>query len=149
MDGLQIIILNEVRKRHIIWYHIYIWYHIILYYIIWYHIICLFLIYIYIRLYIYIYIYIYIYVESSKNYTNELIDKTETSPQLSKIKLMVKEGKCEGKWLVRRRVNKYILLYIKQIINKELLYSPGKSTQYPVITYMGKECEADWVYAYV
>ena len=33
----------------------------------------------------------------------------------------------------------YTLLYIKQITNKDLLYSTGKSTQYSVMAYMGKE----------
>ena len=33
----------------------------------------------------------------------------------------------------------YTLLYIKQITNKDLLYSTGNSTQYSVMTYMGKE----------
>ena len=32
--------------------------------------------------------------------------------------------------------NIYTLLYIKQKINKDLLYSTGNSTQYSVITYM-------------
>ena len=31
------------------------------------------------------------------------------------------------------------LLYIKQIINKDLLYSTGNSTQYSIITNVGKE----------
>ena len=38
-------------------------------------------------------------------------------------------------------INIYTLLYIKQIINKDLLYSTGNSIQYSVITYMGKESE--------
>ena len=33
----------------------------------------------------------------------------------------------------------YTLLYIKQITNKNLLYSTGNSTQYSVMAYMGKE----------
>ena len=33
----------------------------------------------------------------------------------------------------------YTLLYIKQITNKNLLYSTGSSTQYSVMAYMGKE----------
>ena len=33
----------------------------------------------------------------------------------------------------------YTLLYIKQINNKNLLYSTGNSTQYSVMAYMGKE----------
>ena len=32
----------------------------------------------------------------------------------------------------------YTLLYIKWISNKDLLYSPGNSTQYSVMAYMGK-----------
>ena len=38
-------------------------------------------------------------------------------------------------------VNRYTLLYIKQISNKDLLYSTGNYTQYFVITYKGKESE--------
>ena len=33
----------------------------------------------------------------------------------------------------------YTLLYIKEITNKDLLYSTGNSTQYSVMAYMGKE----------
>ena len=33
----------------------------------------------------------------------------------------------------------YTLLYIKQITNKNLLYSTGNPTQYSVMGYMGKE----------
>ena len=36
-------------------------------------------------------------------------------------------------------MNKHMLLYIRQVTNKDLLYSIGNSTQYSVITYMGKE----------
>ena len=35
----------------------------------------------------------------------------------------------------------YILLYLKQITNKDLLYSTGNYTHYPVINYNGKEYE--------
>ena len=35
----------------------------------------------------------------------------------------------------------YTLIYIKWITNKNLLYSKGNSTQYSVVTYMGKESE--------
>ena len=38
-------------------------------------------------------------------------------------------------------INIYTLLYIKQITNKDLLYSTGNYTQYFVITYKGKESE--------
>ena len=46
-------------------------------------------------------------------------------------------------------INIYTLLYIKQIINKDLLDSTGNSIQYSVITSVGKESEKEWIYAYV
>ena len=48
--------------------------------------------------------------------------------------LMLPEGKGEGG--LNRRVGR--TLYIKQITNKDLLYSTGDSTQYSVMIYMGK-----------
>ena len=46
-------------------------------------------------------------------------------------------------------INIYTLLDIKQITNKGLLYSTGKSTQYSVTTYMGKESEKNgYMYMY-
>ena len=33
----------------------------------------------------------------------------------------------------------YTLLYIKQVTNKDLLYSTGYSTQYSIMSYMGKD----------
>ena len=41
------------------------------------------------------------------------------------------------------------LLYVKQINNKDLLYSTGNSPQYYVITYMGKDSEKEWTYIYM
>ena len=46
-------------------------------------------------------------------------------------------------------INIYTLLYTKQITNKDLLYSIGNSTQYPVVTYKGKESEEGRIYVYV
>ena len=43
----------------------------------------------------------------------------------------------------------YTLLYIKQVTNKDLLYSTGKSAQYSVMTYMGKESKKEWISVYV
>ena len=40
-------------------------------------------------------------------------------------------------------VSRCKLLYIEWIINKDLLYSTGNSTQYSVITYMRKESEEE------
>ena len=41
------------------------------------------------------------------------------------------------------RIDIYTLLYIKQITNKNLLYSTGNSTQYSLMTYMGIESKKD------
>ena len=42
----------------------------------------------------------------------------------------------------------YTLLCIKQITNKDLLYSTGNSTQCLVIIYKGKESEKEYIYVY-
>ena len=46
-------------------------------------------------------------------------------------------------------VNRYILLYMKQINNKNLVYSTGYYIQYLVITYNGKESEKVYTYMYI
>ena len=43
-------------------------------------------------------------------------------------------------------INRYVLLYINQINNKDLLYNTGNSIQYVVITFNGKEYEKEYVY---
>ena len=46
-------------------------------------------------------------------------------------------------------INRYTLLYIKQVNNKDLLYSTGNYIQYLGIPYNGKELEKEWIYIYV
>ena len=46
-------------------------------------------------------------------------------------------------------INRCTLLYIKQINNKDLLYSTGNYIQYLVITYNGKESEKEYIYIYI
>ena len=41
------------------------------------------------------------------------------------------------------------LLYIKQVTNKDLLYSTGNSIQYAVMTYMGMESKKEGILVYV
>ena len=43
-------------------------------------------------------------------------------------------------------ININTLLNIKEITNKELLYSTGNSTQYSAMTYTGKESKKEWIY---
>lgn len=42
-------------------------------------------------------------------------------------------------------MNTKTLPYIKEVTNKDLMYSPGKSTQDSVITYEGEK----WIYVFV
>ena len=44
-----------------------------------------------------------------------------------------------------RGIDIYMLLYIKEITNKDLLYSTGNSTQYSVMNYMEKESKKEWI----
>ena len=82
-----------------------------------------------------------------KNDVTELIYKTEIESQASETKFWLPRGK--GGINSDSRIYLYTLLYIKQIINKDLLYSTGNGIQYSVLTYMGKESEKERIYAYV
>ena len=60
-----------------------------------------------------------------KSDTNELIYKTETNSQTQKTKIWLPKGKrVKGGINQEFGINRYIPLYIKQINNKVLLYSP-------------------------
>ena len=67
--------------------------------------------------------------EILKNGTNEPIYKIEIIGR--------KAGQGGINWEIGTDI--YTLLYIKQITNKDLLYTTGNSSQYSVMTYMGKE----------
>ena len=54
-----------------------------------------------------------------------------------------------GKISWKIRIDIYTLLYIKQITNKDLLYSTGNSTQYFIMAYMGKNLEKKSRYMYM
>ena len=73
-----------------------------------------------------------------KNNTNELIYKTETDSQTQETN-MVTKGKGWPK--LEYVINRCTLPNIKQINNKDLLYSTGSCTQYHIINYNGKESE--------
>ena len=88
-----------------------------------------------------------LYVESKKRYkwTN-----------LQSIKSHRCRKQTYGYWGGRARginweieIDIYTLLYIKQITNKDLLYSTVNSTQYSVMAYMGKESKKEWIYVHV
>ena len=73
-----------------------------------------------------------------KNGTNELIYKTERESETQKTNLQLLGGKREGT-NQKIGIDMFTLLNIKWIIDKDLLYSTGNSTQYLVMIYMGKE----------
>ena len=64
---------------------------------------------------------------------------------------MVTRGEGWGEGITREFAidTLYTLLYLKQITNKDLLYSTGNSTQYSAVTHMGKESKKEWIYVYV
>lgn len=62
---------------------------------------------------------------------------------------MVTKGESEGGWGINQElgINISTLLYIREIINKALLYGTGHSIRYSVINYMRKASGKEWVYA--
>ena len=74
--------------------------------------------------------------KSKHNSTNEPIYKTEIESRKQKTSMVTKGWGGEGgiNWEVENDI--FTLLHIKQITNKNLLYSTGKSTQYSVMTYI-------------
>ena len=78
----------------------------------------------------------------------QLFTKQKDS-QILKTNLWLPKGKWHGKGNQEIGIDIYTSLYIKQITNKDLLYHTGNSTQYSVITDMGKESEEEWIYVYV
>ena len=61
-------------------------------------------------------------------------------------KLMVTNGNSEqGEMKQDLGINKYTLLYVKQVNGKNLLYSTGNYIQYLVITYNGKESVKEYI----
>ena len=72
-----------------------------------------------------------------KLYKWELVYKTES--QIQKTNLCLPGGKAGWeKDKLGIGINIYTLLYIRQITSKNLLNSTGNSSQYSVMTYMGK-----------
>ena len=59
--------------------------------------------------------------------------------------MITKEERYEGGKIMSLGLM-YILLYINQVINKDLLFSTGNSAQYSIITYVGKESEKICIY---
>ena len=73
---------------------------------------------------------------------NELTYKIESQKYKTVLWLPGKRG--GEKWETEIDVD--ILLYIKQVTDKDLLYSTGNSTQYYVMAYKEKEFNKEWIY---
>ena len=71
---------------------------------------------------------------------------TNATWEAPKLKATRKE---RGKDKLGVGIDIYTLIYIKQITNKNLLYSTGHFTQHSVMTSMGKESKKEWIYVYV
>ena len=88
------------------------------------------------------------YMWNPKNNANDLICKIETDSQTWKTNLWLPKRKCQGGINQESGIHRYILLYIKQINNKDLLCSTGNYTQDLVITDNGKESEKEYIYMF-
>ena len=64
-------------------------------------------------------------------------------------KFMVTKGEKRGGINQEFGMNVDTLIYIKQITNKDLLYSTGNSIQYIIITYNGKDSEKEYIRVYI
>ena len=74
-----------------------------------------------------------------RNDINELIYQTETGSQTQRMISRLLGGKI-GATIVREfGIDMYTLLYLKQITNKDLLYTIGNSAQCYVAAWMGGE----------
>ena len=59
-------------------------------------------------------------------------------------------GRRWGEGIVREfGMDRYTLLYLKSVTNKDLLYSPGNSAQCYVAAWMGGEFGEKWIHMYV
>ena len=75
--------------------------------------------------------------------------KTEIDPDIENKLMVTKRERSGGAISQEFGINIYKLLHIKQITNKDLLYSTGNYTQYFVITYKGKEPEKEYTYVHI
>ena len=78
----------------------------------------------------------------------------QMSPQepvlAQKTNLWLPKGKVGGGRINQEfGINRYTLLYIKQINNKDLLYSTGNHIQYLIINCKGKEYEKEYICIFI
>ena len=84
-----------------------------------------------------------------KSDTNELIYKQKQTHRSCNQIYGYQRGHMERMTNQKIGIDIYTLLCIKQITNKDLVYSTRNSTQCLVITYMDKESKNEYIYMYV
>ena len=91
-----------------------------------------------------------LYVESKKKWYNELMYKTETDSQTSRINLWLLGERIEGGTVREFGMDMYSLLYLKWITYKDILYSTCKSALCYLTAWMGGEFgENGYKYMYI
>ena len=77
-------------------------------------------------------------------------DTTELTKQKETHRLRERAYGCQGKGIVRELgMDRYTLLYLKWIINKDLLYSTWTSDQHYVAACGRRGFEGEWIHVYV
>ena len=74
-----------------------------------------------------------------RNGTNELMYKTETDPQTSRINLWLLGERMEGGTVREFGIDMYSLLYLKWITYKDILYNTCNSSLCYVAAWMGMD----------
>ena len=88
------------------------------------------------------------YMQNLKRHdTNELIYKIETDVHTWRMDLWLPGGMMSRRDRDFRR-DRYTLLYLNWITNKDILYSTGNSAQLCVIAQMEGEFWGEWIHAY-
>ena len=78
------------------------------------------------------------YMWNLKHNINDYICKTETDSQIQKINQQLPKGRGKGGGAKQGYgIKRYKLLCIKQISNKDILYSTGNYSHYLIITFNG------------
>ena len=75
-----------------------------------------------------------------------LYSMQEQTYKLRKQTYGYQRGKGEGGITQEFGINRYTLICVKYITDKDLMYSTGNSTPYFIIIYQGKESEKVYIY---
>ena len=77
-------------------------------------------------------------MESKKQYKRIYVQNGNRLTEMVN-KLMVTKGECKWRKISQEYgINRYKVLYIKQISNNDLVYSTGNNIHYSLVNYNGK-----------